>query len=418
MSRQPEFSSGLRLRVCPNCRYLTRADYPRCEVCGTLAPEYVEQEKAIRFVRAVFQRTTRFTYILSAVNLVMFFLTALAGGSGEPVVLEAFGAKQAALIQAGEYWRLVVPIFLHIGILHLACNSWGLWVLGRQLEALYGSARFVVIYVVTGIAAFVASYFLSPPLGVGAGASGSLFGLFGVFAAFAFRYKGEVPELLRRSIRNQILFWILVNLVLTFSIPQIDRAGHIGGLLAGVVAGWMIPYARPRERGTRTVWVVLQTLSLGLVLACFGALAWHYDGPRLSFANLSLQSNLGFGFGDEEAPAGSIAAFIDAINDGEKTFDKLHAAPPPTDPKQVAERLADNARAREKLARVPWIGTPADVLRKELFGLLDGQAAALGAGAPDPTLDQKREAYQKSLQRWADRYGYVVVDERQAPPAK
>src|SRR5205085_2352604 len=184
------------------------------------------------------------------------------------------------------YWRLVTSIFIHIGFLHFLLNNYALWIIGQEIELLYGSARFVVLYLLTGLAGSLASYTFNPNA-ESAGASGAIFGLFGVMATFAFRYRKELPERLGSDIRRRILPVIAINLIFGFSMRIVDNAAHVGGLLAGVVLALVVPYKRPEERATAIVWRILQALCLAVMLVSFVAAFRSYDGPRLSAKNLT-----------------------------------------------------------------------------------------------------------------------------------
>ena len=207
--------------------------------------------------------------------------------SVDPEVLRGFGAKQNDLIvQHHEYWRLCTSIFIHIGVIHLLLNNYALWIIGQEIEQIYGSARFVVLYLFTGVIGSLASFFFNPQA-TSAGASGSIFGLFGVMATFAFRYRKEIPPMLSREIRRRVLPIIAINLVFGFSVRIVDNAAHLGGLLSGVVLGLIVPYKRPTERITPRIWVVLQIVCLLLIFGSFVAAFRDYTGPRLSFSNLT-----------------------------------------------------------------------------------------------------------------------------------
>src|SRR4030095_8924793 len=91
-------------------------------------------------------------------NIVIFILMTFAGGSENTPTLLAFGAKSNMHIDAGEIWRFVTPIFLHIGLLHLVFNSYALWIVGPQVEKLYGGPRFLLLYLLTGVAGVGARY--------------------------------------------------------------------------------------------------------------------------------------------------------------------------------------------------------------------------------------------------------------------
>src|SRR5438874_11975303 len=144
------------------------------------------------FLQAVWARRSTYTYVFFALNILVFLLMALAGGSGNPPTLMAFGVKSNAEIAKGQWWRFVTPIFIHIGLLHLFFNSYALWIVGPQVEKLYGGGRFVILYVLTGVAGVYGSYAYHPNT-ISAGASGAIFGLFGVLLSFGIRYRDSLP---------------------------------------------------------------------------------------------------------------------------------------------------------------------------------------------------------------------------------
>ena len=200
-------------RKCPVCGNPTPASSPACIHCGAL---YDEAEKAAReaateynFLSALFTRSNPFTMIFIGINVGVFVLMGLAGGfaltSVDPEVLRGFGAKQNNLIaEQHQYWRLITSIFIHIGFIHLFLNNYALWIIGQEIEQIYGSARFVALYLATGVAGSVGSYIFNPEA-TSAGASGAIFGLFGVMATFAFKYRKEIPKALSRDIMRRVL---------------------------------------------------------------------------------------------------------------------------------------------------------------------------------------------------------------------
>jgi rhomboid protease GluP len=214
----------------------------------------------------------------------------LAGGmsltAANHEVLEGFGAKVNSLIDGQQqYWRLVTCIFIHIGLLHLLFNNYALWILGQEIEQIYGSARFVLLYVAAGLVGSLSSYVFSPNA-ASAGASGAIFGLFGVMGTFAIRYRREIPDAIRRDIIRRIVPIILINLAFGFSVSIIDNAAHIGGLVGGVVLALIVPYKRPGEVTTSVLWRVLQATCLAVVLVSFAEAFRQYNGPRPSLSNL------------------------------------------------------------------------------------------------------------------------------------
>src|SRR5438128_8913535 len=202
-------------------------------------------EDHLEFLQAVWTRRPTYTYVFFGLNIVVFVLMALAGGSTNQLTLMAFGVKSNPEIAQGQWWRFVTPIFIHIGMLHLLFNSYALWIVGPQVEKLYGGARFVILYIVTGVAGVVGSY-LYRPYGVSAGASGAIFGLFGVLLVFGLRYRHHVPPFFRRAVGTGVLPVIVINLFIGFTIPIIDNSAHIAGLLSGMALAAVVPFERPR----------------------------------------------------------------------------------------------------------------------------------------------------------------------------
>jgi membrane associated rhomboid family serine protease len=152
-------------------------------------------------------------------------------------VLVAYGAKDNTLILQGQYWRFITPIFLHVNVLHIGLNMLNLVVLGVFLERLFGHLRFLLIYLITGIIAVVASFYFAPQE-ISVGASGAIFGLVGAYSVFVLVHRQAFP---RGGI--PALFWLLViialNLSIGFFVSNVDNYAHLGGLLSGCLLGWI-----------------------------------------------------------------------------------------------------------------------------------------------------------------------------------
>ncbi|HEX6967654.1 MAG TPA: rhomboid family intramembrane serine protease [Micromonosporaceae bacterium] len=157
----------------------------------------------------------------------------------------------------GESYRLLTSMFLHYGLLHLLVNMWALWIIGRTLEAALGPIRFLALYLVAGLGGSVAVYYFQPT-NLTAGASGAIFGLFA--ALFV---------ILRRLGRDtsSVIPILVINLVITFTVPGISIAGHLGGLVTGAVTAVALAYAPRRNRalfqagGTAVILAVLLLLT-------------------------------------------------------------------------------------------------------------------------------------------------------------
>jgi rhomboid protease GluP len=179
------------------------------------------------------------TLVILGINVVVFLVMTFAGGSTSPAVLLDFGASFSPYFRRGEYWRLVMPMFLHIGWLHLIVNSYALFILGPILERVYGYGRFALLYVATGMGSSALSMSLSR--NIAAGASGAIFGIAGAMLVAGYLHRDLIPPRWGRALGRGILPFIVVNLILSFSVRGIDYWGHLGGLLTGMVLAALIP---------------------------------------------------------------------------------------------------------------------------------------------------------------------------------
>lgn len=326
--------------MCRNCGALVGSTETSCSLCGApkaaaseaqpQAPQPVHDRETIRFARAVLSRPYIFTIAFIIANVFIFFLTSQSGADQNPSVLINYGAKYNQLInEHGEWWRFITPIFLHGNIVHLLMNMYGLWVIGPYVERLYGSAKFVFFWVVSGIAGVVASYLSVQPalhgsgaLGrflfkahdaVSVGASGALFGLIGVLFVFGIKFRRELPEGFKRAFGTGMLPTILINIFIGYAIPVIDNAAHMGGLLMGALLALVVGYKRPGERGpVAVVWHILQFVALALVIVGFVMVARNFNKPYRDFVEAPPPSIF-------DSSAG-VNTFLDAINNGQRTF--------------------------------------------------------------------------------------------------
>jgi rhomboid protease GluP len=297
-----------RPSVCRNCGALIGAGENSCHVCGAPLQQAsppalpLPERYAMGFARAVLSRPYIFSIVFLVANLFVFMLmwessgmktSVLWGGFDEQVLL-AYGAKTNYAIHYNhEFWRFVTPIFIHVNLPHVLINMYSLWVIGPWVEKLYGSGKFVVFWVATGIAGVLASYLTVIPgahpgligsfliktgdMVPSAGASGALFGLIGVLFVFGIRYRRELPEGFKRAFGTGLLPVILLNLGIGFlGRGFIDNAAHMGGLLSGAALASVVSYKRPGARtGVTIAWRVFQIAALVLVLVCFYVAARH-----------------------------------------------------------------------------------------------------------------------------------------------
>jgi membrane associated rhomboid family serine protease len=181
------------------------------------------------------------TATLIAINVAVFAVTALqaqsiAANAAAPLFRE--WALVPRLVMAGEWWRVVTGGFLHYGPIHLAFNMVALYMIGRDMETVLGRGRYLAVYLVSLLGGSAAVLLFSPLNAAVAGASGAVFGLMGGLGVLLRRMR--MPT-------GQAVGLVVANLAITFLIPGISVAGHLGGLASGAAATAVFAYA-PRRR--------------------------------------------------------------------------------------------------------------------------------------------------------------------------
>ncbi|MHB8357303.1 MAG: rhomboid family intramembrane serine protease [Vulcanimicrobiaceae bacterium] len=176
------------------------------------------------------------TRILIVINVIVFLWEVGTGALTSDSALLAHGALTPySVLHDHQYWRIVTGAFLHASILHIGVNMLSLWFLGRFIEEVLGSPRMLLVYVVSMIVSGLGVVYFSAPYIPTIGASGAIFGLFGALFAIGFKFGRRGMELVKANLGILIL-----NLVLTFSIPEISKAAHVAGLLSGFVLTFAI----------------------------------------------------------------------------------------------------------------------------------------------------------------------------------
>lgn len=301
-----------RPTMCRSCGSIVGAGQQECAVCGASIssshsaqkPRVMADGETMRFARAVLDRPYKFTIVLLVANVFLFLLmlqtsdTPLSFFQPLPnAVLLRYGAKLNYYIREHhQWWRFVTPIFLHVNLLHLVVNMYSLWMVGPYVEKIYGSAKFVFFWILTGIAGVFASYLtVRPNLSGGslsrfifkasddpsAGASGALFGLVGVLFVFGIKFRHELPEGFKRAFGTGLLPMILMNLFIGYSLRGfIDNAAHLGGLVSGAALALVIDYQRPGEKSrSKVTWQALQIAALVLVAFSFLKVVQSFKDP-------------------------------------------------------------------------------------------------------------------------------------------
>lgn len=182
------------------------------------------------------------TGALLVIIFAVFVLEWTNGAIDNDDMLIRMGAIVPGMLSFGEYWRAVAAMFLHANVIHWAANSWALYQLGTLYETMFGSLRFTITYFVTGIIASMASSLWMH--GPSVGASGAILGILGAFIFSIKRHPQWRNQPWTKSLLSQLVFWAGVNIVLGFSVKNIDNVAHIAGLVSGLLIG-MVPHRIP-----------------------------------------------------------------------------------------------------------------------------------------------------------------------------
>jgi rhomboid protease GluP len=274
-----------RPKLCPACGTLVGATATRCHQCG--ASMTFSLAAASKSLGKLMPATSPATYGILTLSCIMYGFSLLwtmrlggfqapsGGGLGallnfgaiDGQVLQRLGASLPLPINLLQPWRFVMAVFLHGSVMHIAFNMWVLMDIGPQIEELYGSARYLFIYVVTGIGGYVLSSLFGK---FSVGGSGALLGLIGVLLAITTGRKSAGMQMLR----NQIIRWLIYIAVWGFLFPGVDNFAHAGGLATGFMLGKIMIDRAPVAPEERKRAYVLGWASALVVIASFAAMAF------------------------------------------------------------------------------------------------------------------------------------------------
>ena len=218
------------------------------------------------------------TYVLIGLNLLVFLLVTFTGGNRSvwvnwlglsPVEYYVKAGDTLQLVPgvaSGAVWQLLTSLFTHAQWLHLGMNMLTLWFLGPTLERVFGRVRFLALYLLSGVAGSVVVLWLSAPVSITVGASGSLFGLMAGLLIVLHRLRQDV---------RVILLWLAVNVFFTLFGGGISWQGHLGGFLGGAAIAAILVHL-PVQHRARNQWLALIGLTVVLIgLAALRAVTLH-----------------------------------------------------------------------------------------------------------------------------------------------
>lgn len=279
--RHPDRETGVSCSrcgrpICPDCMTPTSVGM-RCPECAKDRTEVKTPTYG-----GLTEGTAKVATALIGINVVAFVLQIATGAGGFDVGGTIFeeGALcgnavgqggpcvggAAIATDGGEWWRIITSGFLHGGLIHVGLNMFLLYILGQVLEPAIGSARFLAIYLVSLIAGAAGAMLLSDPWQFTIGASGAIYGIFVATIVVAW-HRGAMPVV------QQLTFWLVLNLVFTFTVPNISAGGHLGGLVGGVIGAAFVIAVERRLARRSTLTGELAVLAVLGVISFVAALA-------------------------------------------------------------------------------------------------------------------------------------------------
>jgi len=275
-----------RPKLCPACGTLVGASAAKCHQCG--ASMNFGMAAASRSLSRLLPTTSPATYGILSLSCLLYGASLLAtirssgfqapsgGLSGifnlggiNIYVLVKLGASMRWPMDIKEPWRLVMPTFLHGSLMHIGFNMWVLMDIGPQIEELYGSARYLFMYVVTGIGGYILSGLLGGHVSIGG--SAALLGLIGVLLALTTNRRNAAMQMLR----SQLIKWLIYIAIMGFVISGIDNFAHLCGFLSGFALGKMLTDHPPMSQEERTRADLLGWTTAIIVMASLGAVAFQ-----------------------------------------------------------------------------------------------------------------------------------------------
>jgi membrane associated rhomboid family serine protease len=280
-----------RPKLCPACGTLVGSTATKCHQCGASMTFGVAA--ATRSLSRLLPTTSPATYGILTLSCLLYGASLLAtlrisglqapSGTGFSAlfqlgaingrVLQLFGASLPLPYNLREPWRFITAVFLHASLIHIAFNMWVLMDFGPTVEEMYGSARYLFIYVATGIGGYVLSSLFGH---VAIGGSGAILGICGVIIAVTAGSRSISHQMLRAQVMRLLIYIVVIAILpLGGFLGQVDNLAHIGGFVTGFGLGKMMVDRSPsspeeRKRASLLGWATGVAVAASLAMAALG----------------------------------------------------------------------------------------------------------------------------------------------------
>lgn len=282
-----------RPRMCPSCGTLVGTTATKCHQCG--ASIRFGMAAASRSLGRMMPTNSPVTYCILSLCCLLYGISLLYSlRSGNPLMPQGGGLSAifniggidgntsfvlgstlplGYIIALGQWWRLITAIFLHGSLLHIVFNMWVIMDIGPMVEELFGSARYLFLYIATGTFGYFVSAFAGQR---SVGASGALLGLIGLLLASTTRSSSASSQMMR----SNLIKWIVYIAIMGFMFSGIDNYAHFGGLAAGFVLGKLFIDRPPQGQSETRVANILGWGTAILVIGCFALMMQFFLNNR------------------------------------------------------------------------------------------------------------------------------------------
>jgi membrane associated rhomboid family serine protease len=368
------FNKQKKLVMCQSCRALVEASANECPMCGRESVPALKSRASAAAGSAYF-----ISFVILTINVLLFVLMAVVevnNGRGADAFIQSasspvlydFGALHPAAVAEGQWWRLVTFNFLHIGLMHLIFNSSALYQIGPQVEELFGSQKFIFIYMATGVFSAAASYVFNI---AGAGASGAIFGLIGLMAVYGYRQGGSYGK----AIMKQMLIWAAIGFMFG-AMMGANNVAHAGGFVAGAGLGYLIAPNAPESARSASIWNILAVVCVLALASSFALAGKNYGVLQAQVREYERDRQQ-----DEvrRRQGQDVIRLWEHMRDAEKAWEESNA---PGSSKQAPQEIAETLKGvASGVESVPQIDDRSNEIRKRLVDLLNKRASVLGNAA-------------------------------------
>lgn len=203
----------------------------------------------------------RVTYSIIIINIIIYIISSIGSmdlmNMDNRLLLDMGALYTPYIVLDNQWWRLFTSMFLHGGMMHIVMNMFSLYIVGKGVEIYFNKLSYLAIYLSSGLVGGLVSIYIHQE-SIGIGASGAIFGIFGALAGLFLAKRAYInPQ--SKAFMKSFGMIILLNIIIGLSIPSVDMSAHIGGLIVGIFAGFIL------SKNPKLVWIYSIAISIIMI---------------------------------------------------------------------------------------------------------------------------------------------------------